>query len=204
MIIRQLKIGVMDNFCYIVGDEGSKEGAVIDPSANSEKILEEVHNLGLKLIYIINTHGHGDHTGCNGRIFNATGAKIAIHASSKVAHDIGLNDGDELKLGRIVLKVIHTPGHTQDGICILAGGKALFTGDTLFVGECGRTDLPGASPEALWHSFFDKLVLLPDDVMVLPGHDYGKKPFSTMGEEKRTNYTLQPRSIEEFVKFMAE
>ena len=204
MIIRQIKVGIIDNFCYIVADEETLEAAVIDPSANGERILDEIKKLDLKVKYVINTHGHGDHTGANRDIVMATGARIAAHALCQRPFDIPLHDGIMLKLGKLDLKIIHTPGHTPDGICILASSKALFTGDTLFVGECGRTDLPGSSAEALWHSFFDKLVKLPDDLMVLPGHDYGAKPFSTLGEEKKTNYTLKPRSLEEFVKFMAE
>jgi len=204
MIIRQIKLGLIDNFCYVVGDEATLEGAVVDPSANAPRIMEEVNNLKLDVKYIINTHGHGDHTGANQDLVKATGARIAAHALCQTPHHIPLHDGIILKIGNLDLKIIHTPGHTTDGICILAGSKALFTGDTLFVGECGRADLPGSSPEALWHSFFDKLAKLPDDVLVLPGHDYGKKPFSTLGEERKTNYTLKPRTLEEFLKFMAE
>jgi glyoxylase-like metal-dependent hydrolase (beta-lactamase superfamily II) len=204
MIIRQIKLGLIDNFCYIVGDEATLEGAVVDPSANAPRILEEVGKLGLNVKYIINTHGHADHTGCNEALKGSSGACVVAHSCCKAAHDRSVEDGDVVRLGAIELRFIHTPGHTPDGVCVLAGGKALFTGDTLFVGECGRTDLPGSSAEALWHSFFDKLVKLPDDVMVLPGHDYGKKPFSTIGEEKRTNYTMKPRTVKEFVKFMAE
>jgi glyoxylase-like metal-dependent hydrolase (beta-lactamase superfamily II) len=204
MIIRQIKLGLIYNFCYIVGDEATLQGAVIDPSANASRIMAEVNSIHLDVKYIINTHGHGDHTGANQDLVKATGARIAAHALCQSAHHIPLHDGIVLKLGKLDLKVIHTPGHTPDGICILAGAKALFTGDTLFVGECGRTDLPGSSAEALWHSFFEKLAKVPDDVLVLPGHDYGSKPFSTMGEERGTNYTLKPRTMEEFVKFMAE
>jgi hydroxyacylglutathione hydrolase len=204
MIIRQIKLGLMDNFCYLIGDEATLEGAVVDPSANAPKIMAEIGSLKLDVKYIINTHGHGDHTGANQDLVKATGARVAAHALCQCKHDIPLHDDIVLKLGKLDLKVIHTPGHTPDGICVLAGAKALFTGDTLFVGECGRTDLPGSSAEALWHSFFDKLAKLPDDVVVLPGHDYGKEPFSTMGQERKTNYTLKPRTLEEFVKFMAE
>jgi hydroxyacylglutathione hydrolase len=204
MIIRQIKLGLIDNFCYLIGDEATLEGAVIDPSANAPRIIEEVGKLDLIVKYVINTHGHADHTGCNDALKDATGASIVAHKLAKGAHDVSVDDGSVLKLGGIELKFIHTPGHTPDGVCVLAGAKALFTGDTLFVGECGRTDLPGSSAEALWHTFFEKLAKLPDDVMVLPGHDYGAKPFSTLGEEKKTNYTMKPRSVEEFVKFMAE
>jgi len=203
MLLRQLKVRA-DNFCYVLGDEKSREGAVIDPSADWERIAATANELEVKVRYIINTHGHPDHTGCNAILSKETGAKVALYHTSKVKHDIGLEDGDFLRLGELELKIIYTPGHTMDGICILAGGKALFAGDTLFVGECGRTDIPGASAEALRRSLFEKLMKLPDDVKVFPGHDYGPRPSSTIGEERRTNYTLKPRTKEEFVEFMAE
>jgi glyoxylase-like metal-dependent hydrolase (beta-lactamase superfamily II) len=102
----------------------------------------------------------------------------------------------------VLIKVIYTPGHTPDSICLLVDNKKLLTGDTLFVGECGRTDLPGGNSESLYDSLFNKLLKLSDDVEVYPGHDYGLKPYSTIGEERRTNYVLQPRSLMEFVEFM--
>jgi glyoxylase-like metal-dependent hydrolase (beta-lactamase superfamily II) len=108
-----------------------------------------------------------------------------------------------LHIGNINVRIIHTPGHTPDGICLLADGK-LFTGDTLFVGECGRTDLRGGSAEDMYHSLFDKILSLDDDVEVYPGHDYGNKPCSTIGYERKTNYTLEKRTVEEFVEFMKE
>jgi glyoxylase-like metal-dependent hydrolase (beta-lactamase superfamily II) len=101
------------------------------------------------------------------------------------------------------VKVIHTPGHTRDSVCFLVE-KKLFTGDTLFVGECGRTDMPGSDAGALFESLFTRLMKLPDDTEVYPGHDYGPRPTSTIGAEKKNNYTLQPRTKEEFIEFMAE
>jgi glyoxylase-like metal-dependent hydrolase (beta-lactamase superfamily II) len=203
MLVRQIKVGLIENFCYILGDERTLDGAVIDPSANCQRILEEAASLKLRVKYIVNTHGHADHTGCNEALKAATGAAIVAHASSRIAHDIGVSEGDLLSLGGIELKFLHTPGHTPEGICLLAGGKALFTGDTLFVGECGRTDLPGSSAEDMWSSL-GKISGLPDDILVLPGHDYGEKPFSTVGAERRENHTMKPRTREEFVRFMEE
>jgi glyoxylase-like metal-dependent hydrolase (beta-lactamase superfamily II) len=111
-------------------------------------------------------------------------------------------DGDILGVGQISLKVIYTPGHTIDSICLLVDNKKLLTGDTLFVGECGRTDFSGGNTKSMYDSLFNKLSKIDDDVEVYPGHDYGVKPSSTIGEEKKSNYTLQPRSIEEFIEFM--
>jgi glyoxylase-like metal-dependent hydrolase (beta-lactamase superfamily II) len=99
---------------------------------------------------------------------------------------------------------MHTPGHSSDSICLLINGQKILTGDTLFVGECGRTDLPGGSSRNLYDSLFGKLLNLGDEIAVYPGHDYGPKPFSTIGEERNTNYTLKPRSLEEFITFMSQ
>jgi hydroxyacylglutathione hydrolase len=104
----------------------------------------------------------------------------------------------------VPVKVIYTPGHTPDSICLLVDNKKLLTGDTLFVGECGRTDLLGGNSRSVYDSLFTKLLKLNDDVEVYLGHDYGSKPYSTIGEERRSNYTLQPRSLAEFIEFMKQ
>jgi glyoxylase-like metal-dependent hydrolase (beta-lactamase superfamily II) len=116
---------------------------------------------------------------------------------------MAVRDQDTLQLGKLTVRVIHTPGHTPDGICLLADNK-LITGDTLFVGECGRTDLAGSSAEDMYHSLFDKILTLDDSIEVYPGHDYGKMPSSTIGHERKTNYTLEKRTLEEFIEFMSE
>jgi glyoxylase-like metal-dependent hydrolase (beta-lactamase superfamily II) len=113
-----------------------------------------------------------------------------------------VDDGDIIHIGSIPVKIIHTPGHTPDGICLLVDNQKLLTGDTLFVGECGRTDMPGGNSKNMYNSLFNKILKLNDDVEVYPGHDYGPKPSSTIGEEKRSNYTLEPRSLAEFIEFM--
>lgn len=202
MFFKQIK-SVGDNFSYVVADEATKEAAVVDPSFNAEAIISLVRHRGLKVKYIVDTHHHGDHTAGNERVQSSLGGKVVAHTSSNVAKDIGVEDGDVLRLGKVAIKVIHTPGHTADSICLLVDGKVL-TGDTLFMGECGRTDLPGGSAEDMYHSLFDRLMRLGDDVEVYPGHDYGSAPFSTIGVEKRTNYTLKKRTLNEFLEFMAE
>ena len=150
---------------------------------------------------VLYTHHHIDHTADIGRIKAFSGSAIVAHRLSSIERDIEVVDGDILELGHLRIKVIHTPGHTGDGISLLIDGK-LLTGDTLFVGECGRTDLPDSSVEDMYHSLFSKLMRLEDDIEVYPGHDYGPRPFSTIGEERRTNYTLKGRSLKEFVEFM--
>jgi glyoxylase-like metal-dependent hydrolase (beta-lactamase superfamily II) len=192
-----------DNFSYIVADEATAEAAVVDPSFNADAIVAMAKDQNLKVKYIINTHDHTDHTAGNEEVRSAFGAKIVTHQLSRVRKDVSVVDGDTIKLGKVVIKVIHTPGHTSDGICLLVDNK-LLTGDTLFVGECGRTDLPGGDSESMYNSLFQKLMKLDDAVEVYPGHDYGPKDHSTIGAERRTNYTLKTRTLEEFVAFMRQ
>lgn len=202
LFFKQIK-HVGDNFSYIIADEANKEAVVVDPSFNAEAIIQLTKKDGLKIEYIIDTHYHGDHVAGNKEVKASSGAKIVAHKLSRVEKDVEVADGDTIKIGRMVIKVIHTPGHTQDGICLLVDKKVL-TGDTLFVGECGRTDMPGSSSKDMYNSLFNKLMKLDDDVEVYPGHDYGPRPYSTIGEEKRTNYVLEKRSLEEFIEFMKE
>jgi hydroxyacylglutathione hydrolase len=192
-----------DNFSYIIADDVTREAAIVDSSFNAGEITRILTAENLKLKYVISTHGHSDHTAGNEELRSTFGAKTVAHKLSRINADFTVDDGDVIRVGTLPLKVIHTPGHTPDSICLLVGNK-LLTGDTLFVGECGRTDLPGGNSRSLYDSLFTKLLTVGDDVEVYPGHDYGSKPFSTMGEERRSNYTLQPRSLAEFIEFMRE
>jgi hydroxyacylglutathione hydrolase len=188
MIIRQLDVGHMDNFCYLVGCEKTRKAVVIDPGAEVDRIVSEAHKDGLVIQYIVNTHGHGDHTAGSTRLKALTGANIIIHTLEAAAvpqADILLSGDQELKVGEITFKVFHTPGHTPGGICLYAEGN-LFTGDTLFVGDSGRTDLTGGHRPTLAASI-RRLMTLPDDTVVWPGHDYGPTSSSTIGWEKRHN-----------------
>jgi len=192
-----------DNFSYVIADENSREAAVVDPSYNADAISLLLRSENLTAKYIINTHSHGDHTAGNEDIRSAFGARIVAHKLSKARKDVAVVEGDILKLGKVSIKVIHTPGHSRDSICLLVDGK-LLTGDTLFVGECGRTDFGDGSSEDMYHSLFDKLMKLDDNIEICPGHDYGPKPNSTIGEERLSNYTLQKRTLQEFVAFMEQ
>ncbi|MFQ6059704.1 MAG: MBL fold metallo-hydrolase [Thermoplasmata archaeon] len=203
MILKQMKGKPGDNFAYLVADERTREGAVIDPSGLTDRILGFLSDNGLRVLYIINTHSHSDHTGGNARIARKTGARIVRHPRSSTDSDLAVEDGDILRIGELEAKIIHTPGHSPDSISVLIGGN-LFTGDTLFIGECGRTDLPGGSSEELWNSLFNKIWKLSDDTEIYPGHDYGPLPHDSLGNQKRTNYTLKWRTLEEFVQFMLE
>jgi len=192
----------MQNFAYIIGDEKTKVAAIVDPAWEVQKLLDICRDLELKVTLVINTHTHPDHVEGNNLVARETGAKIVNHESSRLRKDIAVKDGDTIEIGGLQAKVIHTPGHCPDHICILVDGK-LLTGDLLFVGECGRTDLPGSSPGDMYESLFHKILPLQDSIEVYPGHDYGGRPSSTIGYERENNYVLKPRTREEFVRFMA-
>ena len=191
-----------DNFSYIVADDDSREAAVVDSSYNADEIAEILKSKNFKLKYIVSTHGHFDHTAGNSELRAELGGLTVAHKSSKTKSDVTVSDGEVVTVGAIPIKIIYTPGHTTDSICLLVDDRLLLTGDTLFVGECGRTDMPGGDSESMYDSLFTKLMRLEDDVKVYPGHDYGSKPYSTIGEERVSNYTLKPRSLGEFVSFM--
>lgn len=200
MFFKQIK-EVGDNFSYIIADTGSREAAVVDPSFNVRAIVRVLEENRLKLKYIICTHSHFDHIAEVDFFKTRFNSKVLAHKLSNLEKDIELDDGSVINLGSIEIKVIHTPGHTEDSICLLVDSK-LLTGDTLFVGGCGRTDLPGGDARKLYHSLFNKLLQLDDSVEVYPGHDYGSTPSSTLGLEKMTSDVFKKRNIEEFVNFM--
>ena len=203
MILVQIRADGDRNFAYIFGDEQNRGAAVVDPGSDIGDILEQLQMLKINVEYIFNSHSHWDHCAGNDQIKQITGARVVMHAMASRPKDVSVKDGDQIKIGRLSVKVIHTPGHTPDSICLLVDGK-LFTGDTLFVGECGRTDFPGGSSIDMYYSLFNKILLLDDDVKVFPGHDYGEMPSSTIGHERSTNYTLEKRTLEEFIEFMRE
>jgi hydroxyacylglutathione hydrolase len=193
-----------DNFTYLIADEKTKEAAVVDSSYNAEEIIKILKTQNLRLKYVINTHGHSDHTAGNTELKSIFGAKIVVHKLSKVNCDVWVEDGDVIKIGPISLKIIYTPGHTVDSICILVDNQKLLTGDTLFVGECGRTDMPGGNSKSMYDSLFNKILKIEDSIEVYPGHDYGSTQTSTIGRERTSNYTLQPRTLKDFIEFMSQ
>jgi len=197
MLFTQIRAGGDRNFSYIIADEASKEAAVIDPGMNPDDELRYIEDNNLRLVYIIDTHDHFDHTGGNATLKAKTGAKIAMHESAGSRRDIALNDGDILKLGTLELSIIHTPGHTPDSICILAGNE-LVTGDTLFVGKVGGTGF-GRDARDEYDSLHKKLMVLPPETKVWPGHDYGVRPSSTIGDELKENPFILSESFEAFV-----
>lgn len=205
MRIEQIPVGMMQVCCYIVSCEETGEAAVIDPGGDEKKILDRCAQHDLKVQYIIATHGHPDHTCGNGPIKETTGAQIVMHKDDaeffwqpdvqqyfsmlglpeSPKPDILVTDGDIISFGREQLQVIHTPGHTPGGIC-LYNPPNCFTGDTLFTGGVGRTDFPGGSTQKLMSSIRKRLLDLPPETVVWPGHGYGGSK-STIEEEAGSN-----------------
>ena len=201
MIVHQIQVGGMQNFSYILEDEETEEAIIIDPSWDLENIEQAIKRNDLKIKYIVNTHHHFDHTLGNEAMAKLTGAKIIQHEASELKHDLTVTDGDKITFGDSELSIIHTPGHSKDGICLVGDGK-IFSGDTLFVGNCGRVDLPGGSSKELYRSLFEIISNLDDNLVLYPGHNYGPTPTSTLGKEKATNFVMQKRTEQEFTTIM--
>jgi hydroxyacylglutathione hydrolase len=209
MFIEQRQVGNMAVFSYLIGDENAQEALVIDPAVDIERIIESAENHKVKIRYIVNTHGHADHIGGNADMKRRTGAQIIIHEDDadmlihtpiEILHmfdakpsppaDRLVREGDTVQVGEVKLQVIHTPGHSPGSMVLFMEGYA-FTGDTLFVEAVGRTDLPGGSWETMLDSIQRKLLILPDETVVLPGHNYGRTETSTIGHEKLHNPFLR-------------
>ena len=201
MIVHQIQVGNMQNFSYIVVDEDTSESIIIDPSWDLIELEMVIKENNLKIKYIVNTHHHFDHTIGNEEMAESTKAPIIQHENSELKHDITVKDGDVIEFGNSKLKVLHTPGHSKDSICLIGDGK-IFSGDTLFVGNCGRIDLPGGSAKELYHSLFDVLYSLDDNLVLYCGHNYGHKETSTIGQEKITNMVMQKRTEQQFLDMM--
>ena len=204
MIIRKLVVGPIASNCYIVGSEATKEGMIIDPGADADEILKVVKKLGLKIKLIVLTHRHPDHVGAAGQVKEATGAEVAAHVEAakylpqslsyifeppyqaSPYPDRFLKGGDSIDIGELHFTVLHTPGHTPCGISLVGNG-VVFTGDTLFNYGIGRYDLVDGNYQQLMDSIHTKLMVLPDDTRVYPGHG----PDTTIGTERRANPFLR-------------
>lgn len=186
MIVETLVVGFLENNCYILADEDSKSSVIIDPGDNEEDILKAVKDKKLKVEKILLTHGHPDHVGAAEAVSSETGAPVFIHDEDKKLFKIkaqkSVAENDSISFGKYTIKVLHTPGHTPGSVCFLVNEK-LFSGDTVFAGSIGRTDLPGGSYRDIMKSLKEKILPLSDDVEILPGHGHS----SNIKEEKMEN-----------------
>ena len=200
--IYQFKVGNMANFTYIIADIQTHLAVIVDPSWDLQEIFHLLTEKKLKAKHIINTHSHFDHVFGNDEVAKVTGASIIQHSNSKLHKDIAVAENDVISFGSVNVRVLHTPGHSEDSICLIIDKEEVFTGDTLFVGGVGRIDLPGGNPKDMYLSLYRKVSALEDQLTVYPGHDYGSSPVSTIGKEKQLNLALQAKSESEFLGFM--
>jgi glyoxylase-like metal-dependent hydrolase (beta-lactamase superfamily II) len=196
VLVAQRIAGHMANFTYLVGDPATRLALIVDPSFDARVAVGLAEEEGYAVEAILDTHEHFDHCQQNAEAKALTGAKVYAHRLAPVpAKDHDLDDGQVLKVGELKVRVHHTPGHSPGSVCYVVG-KHCFTGDTLFVGNIGRIDLPHSSPRAMYDSLFGVLARLPEDLVVDPGHDYGHSPTSTIGQELRDNPYLQRATYE--------
>jgi len=225
LYFRQEAVGEMANFAYLVGSRATREAVIVDPAWSVDALLDRAEADGMRVVGALVTHYHPDH--CGGSLWGhsiegvarllarspvpvhvneheAEGVrKITGAAPSDLARHAG---GDALALGAVRVRLLHTPGHTPGSQCFLVEEEgnpgALVSGDTLFLGSCGRVDLPGSDPEAMYRSLTGTLKQLPDETLLYPGHLYSSDPFSTMGEQKRRNPFLRVTTLEQFLGFV--
>ena len=197
--IEQFLVGEMDNFTYIIIDEKNRNSIIVDPSWNLEIIFDFLNKNKLDNEFIINTHSHFDHVLGNEQVVKTTGAKIIQHKASPLKKDIEVNDDESIKFGDSQIKIIYTPGHSGDSICLVINDKIILTGDTLFVGSCGRLDFPGSDPEQMsYYSIYNTLINLDDSLIVYPGHHYGNTKTSTLGMKRNQVLCLNSTIVKSF------
>jgi len=203
VFVKQIAVGAMANFAYLVGDATSRQVMAVDPAWEPGRILAEAEAEGVRICGLLLTHNHYDHANTAQALVKELG--VPVHVHKKEAALPGVDPGkivageaEDIVCGGIRIGAIPTPGHSPGSRCYLAGGY-LFTGDTLFVGACGRCDLAGGSVRELFKSLHERLARLPDETVVLPGHDYGDTPRSTLGRERRSNPYLLCRSMDDFL-----
>jgi len=221
MILAQEIIGPMMNFMYLIGCSATKEAAVVDPAWDIPAILKRARDSELEIKHILMTHAHPDHMNGLEQMLKDTNAMIYLHRNEvsymqECGNATGIptafmqnrsenvrivDDGDTSRIGDLSIQFLHTPGHTPGSQCFLIEGN-LFTGDTLFIDACGRVDMPGGDAEKMWHSLNKKLYSLDDSIVIYPGHHYGDRKTSTIGEQKETNPFMSFTSLEEFKRAM--
>lgn len=202
MLFEQVATGGCQS--YMVGCPDTHAAAVIDPEASRiDHYMALAARDGLRIRYIIDTHTHADHFSASRKLAQEADAPVVMHrATTAPTVDMHVDDGDMVVVGKLRLQVLHTPGHTRDSMCLVAGDR-VFTGDTLLIGGTGRTDLPTGDSQMLYDSLFNKLLKLDPALMVFPAHDYKGRGHSTIGEEIRANPRLQVKDRQAFVELMA-
>jgi len=214
---KQLELGPMQNYVYLLGDPHTHEAAVVDAAWDVDAILRTAEADGYKITKDLVTHFHPDHLGGSLMGHNIIGAaelvarvpaKVYIHKAElpfvhrvtglSASDVVAVEGGDDVQIGKLEVKFLHTPGHTPGSQCFLVG-NALVSGDTLFIGSCGRVDLPGSNPEDMYRSLTQVLAALPDQTILYPGHNYADRPRSTIGDEKRSNQMMRFGSLKDFL-----
>jgi glyoxylase-like metal-dependent hydrolase (beta-lactamase superfamily II) len=203
-LVHQVEVGPAENFIYFVGDPETKSMAIVDPAWDVPFILQEAERLGYAITAIWLTHGHHDHTNGVAELLENHPVPVYIsrHEAPHLRPEVDLvelEDDDTVALGPLAFRVIHTPGHSPGGQCFLHG-RHLIAGDTLFIDGCGRCDLADSDVEAMYHSIHHKLMTLPDDTIIYPGHNYGPTPTDTLGHQKKTNRFMLAKTKAEFIR----
>ena len=217
---KQLEIGPMQNYVYLLGDPTTHEAAVVDAAWDVDMIVRTAEEDGYRVTKDLVTHFHPDHLGGDlmghsirgaSELIAKVPAKVYIHKAElpfvhrltglSASDVVPVEGGDEVAIGNLNVKFVHTPGHTPGSQCFLVG-NALVSGDTLFIGSCGRVDLPGSNPEDMYRSLTQVLGALPDETLLYPGHNYADRPRSTLGDEKRTNMMMRFRTLGDFLSVM--
>lgn len=202
MIFRQLFDAESSTYTYLLADEQTREAVLIDTVREQvDRDLKLVNELQLKLVYVLDTHTHADHVTAAGVIRERTGARTVAGLNAAPCADVHVRHGQSLKVGRLDIRVLETPGHTDDSVSYYVDGK-VFTGDALLIRAAGRTDFQNGSADALYESLTNVLFALPDDTLVYPAHDYKGMTVTTVAEEKRWNVRVANRSHDEFVEVM--
>lgn len=206
LLIRQYEIGMMENFIYFVGDAKTREILVVDPAWEVDTILRKAAEEDLKIRGILISHHHFDHTNGIQEMLDAHDVPVYVHRADiphleyRGGHLVPSESGQKITVGGVEVELIHTPGHTPGSQCFHVRNR-LVSGDTLFIGACGRCDFEGGSPEEMYFSLTQRLGRLPDDTILLPGHNYAETPTSTMGRERKSNPYLMCDSLQNFLRF---
>jgi hydroxyacylglutathione hydrolase len=203
--VKQLELGPMANYVYFIGDPNTREVAVVDPAWDVDHIVDLAEEHDLTITKILITHSHFDHINGVEGLLHRTKAKVYIHKTEAEFMQavwpelVKVDGGDTTRVGDVDITFLHTPGHTPGSQCFLVQDR-LISGDTLFIGACGRCDLPGSNPEDMYYSLTQKLANLDDRTIVFPGHNYAARPYSTIADEKRFNPYLQFQSLQDFLR----